>query len=265
LSLRKFFAYSITFHIFFLCAVILSTPAVKEKKLGGEIFTMLVSPDEFLAKKPPAPSIPVGRPAIPGRQMHSKPSSVLKDENQTILSEKEGPSYELPPPAKPQSSQETKGNTENLNPIKNQGKENYPMREKLFDKGIIGDIAKRDIDKEEEGVKKGTTFSLDTKGYKYLIYNRRLKERIESIWIYPPDEASKGIYGDLIIKFTILKNGTLGDIELVRTSGFKNLDDAAMKALKEGEPYWPLPDEWGMNSYTIEGHFIYTIFGYYIR
>jgi protein TonB len=265
LSLRKFFAYSITFHIFFLCAVILSTPAVKEKKLGGEIFTMLVSPDEFPAQKPPAPSIPVGRSATPSRQMPSKPSSVLKDDNRTSLSEKDRQSYEFPSPAKSQSKQETQGNTENLNPVQNHGIAGYPSREKLFDKGIIGDIAKRDLDKEEGMGKKGTTFSLDTKGYKYLIYNRRLKERIESIWIYPPDAASKGIYGDLIIKFSILKNGRLGDIELVRTSGHKDLDDAAMKALKDGEPYWPLPDEWGINTYTIEGQFIYTIYGYYIR
>jgi protein TonB len=57
----------------------------------------------------------------------------------------------------------------------------------------------------------------------------------------------------------------LGAVELIRTSGHKSLDDAAMKALKEGEPYWPLPDEWGMEAYTIEGHFIYSIYGYYIR
>jgi protein TonB len=138
-----------------------------------------------------------------------------------------------------------------------------PMREKLFDKNVIGDLAKKYIEKEDKE-KKSKIFTFDASEYKFLIYNRRLKERIENIWIYPPEAAAKGIYGDLVIKFTIMKNGKLGSVELARTSGHKNLDDAAMKALKDGEPYWPLPEEWGMENYTIEGHFIYTIYGSYI-
>jgi protein TonB len=140
----------------------------------------------------------------------------------------------------------------------------HPTRENLFDRNIVGDIAKKEIEKEAKE-KAEKTFTFDTKEYKFLIYNNRLKERIESIWLYPPDAAAQGIYGDLVIKFTIKKNGMLGAVEIIRTSGRKNLDDAALKALKNGEPYWPLPDEWGMEAYTIEGHFVYTIYGYYMR
>ena len=107
--------------------------------------------------------------------------------------------------------------------------------------------------------------ALTPKEYRFLLYNRRLKERIESIWHYPPDAAAQGIYGDLIIRFTIKKDGQIGAVELVRTSGHKNLDDAAIEALREGAPYWPLPEEWGMEGYTIEGHFVYSLYGYYIR
>ena len=139
-----------------------------------------------------------------------------------------------------------------------------PLREKLFDTSIIGDLAKREVEKKDKE-KKDTSFTFDAREYKFLLYNRRLKERIERIWVYPPDAAAQGIYGDLILRFTIKKDGTISAVELVRTSGHKNLDDSAMRALKDGSPYWPLPDEWGMESYTIEGHFIYTLYGYYIR
>ena len=183
------------------------------------------------------------------------------------------PSPSLPPapPVSPSSSpsQGRKGTSGDENLIQKPIKPQYLPREKLFDRNVIGDLAKRDIEREknerEKLQGKGRTLTLDTKDYKYLLYNERLKQRIESIWIYPHDEASRGIYGDLIIRFTIKKNGTLGAVELVRTSGYQNLDDAAMKALKDGEPYWPLPDEWGMDAYTIVGHFVYTIYGYYIR
>jgi len=144
-----------------------------------------------------------------------------------------------------------------------QEKSGPAMKEKLFDRGIIGDIAKRNIEKEERE-KKDKSFTFDTKEYRFLIYNQRLKQRIESIWVYPRDAAAQGIYGDLVIKFTIMQNGNLGSVELVRTSGHKSLDDAAIKALRDGAPYWPIPKEWGMEAYTIEGLFIYTLYGYYV-
>jgi protein TonB len=133
------------------------------------------------------------------------------------------------------------------------------LREKLFDTEVMGKIAKR----EEKEHNNSITF--DTKEFKYETYMMRLKDRIEGIWKYPPDAARRGINGDLLIEFTIKKNGKLGDVELVRTSGRRDLDEAAMQALKDGEPYWPLPDEWGKDSLTIRGHFVYSIYGTYIR
>ena len=133
------------------------------------------------------------------------------------------------------------------------------LREKLFDTEVTGKVAKR----EERGHDSGITF--DTKEFRYLAYMTRLKEKIEGIWKYPPEAARRGIYGDLEIDFTIKKNGRLGDVVLVRTSGHRDLDEAAMQALKDGEPYWPLPDEWGKDSVTIPGHFVYSFYGSYIR
>lgn len=139
----------------------------------------------------------------------------------------------------------------------------------LFDKNIIGNIEKRNIEKEKKvkkvnkvnKVNKDKPITLDTKEYKFWNYNQRLKERIESAWHYPEEAAQKGIYGDLVIKFTIRKNGQLGAAEIVRGSGYPILDKAALEALNEASPYWPLPEEWGMAAYTIEGNFVYTLGG----
>jgi protein TonB len=148
--------------------------------------------------------------------------------------------------------------------VKPPGKPDLSTREKLFDQGVIGETAMK-----KPGVKGGSrkddAITFDTAEYRFAGYMRKLKEKIESIWEYPADARKKGLYGDLRIRFTIKKDGRLGAIELLRTSGYKSLDDAAMKALKDGEPYWPLPDEWQMESYTISGHFIYTMYGYGIQ
>jgi protein TonB len=275
LSLKRFFSYSVAIHAIILVAVIFFTPAVKEKRTGGEFFTRLVSPDEFLARVPSIPPVPRVR-AVPHARPKATTPPPLIEGNKRIFPEKglsSSPSLppsaekgaspsQIPSPASPGTGIEAKPGSKGTSQQPNMFSPS--IRERLFDKNIIGDLAKRDIEKEEKE-KKDKTLTFDTSEYKFLIYNRMLKEKIESIWIYPPDEAAHGIYGDLLIRFTIKKNGRLGAVEIIRTSGHKDLDDAAMKALRDGEPYWPLPDEWGMQAYTIEGHFVYTIYGYYIR
>ena len=270
ITLRRFFAYSIALHImFFILSLIIVSP-VKNKKVE-EFFAEIVSPEEVLTPAPLIPAAPKTRPFPPSKpgnaasKLNVKPGiSISKPPTRadTQISSERGPSYSQSPSPpvytghEEASIPESKGNTRKSEvPVPS-------LKEKLFDSKVIGDIAKREIKKEET---ERRTFSFDVKEMRYLAYLRRLKERIESIWIYPTDAATRGIYGDLVIKFTIKKNGSLGAVELVRTSGYKNLDDAALRALKEAEPFWPLPDEWGMEAYTIEGHFIYTIYGYYVR
>ncbi len=134
-------------------------------------------------------------------------------------------------------------------------------REKLFDSDIIGNLAQR----EKENAKPDNSITFDTKEFKYYGYMQRLKEKIESAWHYPSEAAARGIYGDLYIRFTIKRDGKLGAVELVRTSGHKMLDDAAVKALRNAEPFWPLPENIEDDALTITGRFIYSLYGTYIR
>jgi protein TonB len=121
----------------------------------------------------------------------------------------------------------------------------------LFDKKTIEKFAHKG-----SPAKKGLTF--DTSEFKHRGYMRMLKERIEDIWKYPKEAASRGISGDLYMEFSIMRDGKLGKIELLRTSGYRELDEAAMKAVKNAEPFWPLPDDWEKDTLEIKGHFIYV-------
>jgi len=281
LNLKKCLISSLAVHAVMITIVLFFIPAPEKKKSGGELFTDLVSPEELISRKPPIlrpmqPAQDKSMPSFKPRPAAPSPTIVAK---RTPRSEK-GTLYEkmsrLSPAAKdtkaaPPSPVISNGGQDgfhgesgsgsHVGSIPKPGKIGPTLREKLFDRKVIGDLAMRNVEKEQ----KNTPLSFDTSEYRFLIYNRRLKERIESIWHYPPDAAAQGIHGDLIIRFTIKKNGQLGSAEVVRTSGHTNLDIAAIEALKEGTPYWPLPDEWGMEAYTIEGHFVYSLYGYYIR
>jgi protein TonB len=122
---------------------------------------------------------------------------------------------------------------------------------KLFDKKTIEKFAKKGPD-----ASKGLSF--DTSGFKHRGYMRMLKERIESLWKYPKGAARLRHSGALRIKFVIKRDGTLDSVNLLKTSGYNSLDEAAMKALEKASPYWPLPEDWEGDSLEITGHFIYV-------
>jgi TonB family protein len=86
-----------------------------------------------------------------------------------------------------------------------------------------------------------------------------LKERIELMWKYPSKMARRGVEGDTRVKFTIKKNGRLIDVQVIETSGYEDLDEAVIQALKDAEPYAPLPNDWEKDGLTITGNFVYSI------
>jgi periplasmic protein TonB len=247
----------------------------------------------------PAPVIPqvAPKPVVPSPQPYresKEKTMIVKEEphNESKIAKSEkNKSLPAPlpvlPPAK-MDNEKFKRPGQDRESISKPDNPKPSMKEKLFDRNVINDLAKRDMEIKEQvkkdkiplldtrqeqtyGSKGGLKnrdekkfeadkkLSFDGKELKFMLYDMKLKERIEHIWIYPPSAAARGISGDLVIRFTIMKNGKLGAVELVRTSGHKDLDDAAIKALQDASPFWPLPESWGMDSYTIDGHFIYNI------
>jgi len=279
-TIKKFLVFSLAFHLMLFLGIYF----LPEKKVNKarEFITNLISPEEL--KKPeikvkplpkltprllPSPKmVPPAGKSIPRRPLLTRRPELL--EKPVVPGEGKETGKPLPEGMRPR---ETKGGKGGVNKeegdagdTKNAvepGKPGFSARRSF--KEITEAMARKDSTGPGSRAKKDDTVTFDTEDYRYAGYMRNLRQKIESIWVYPPEAAASGIYGDLKIQFTIKKDGTLGPIELVRTSGHKMLDDAAIKALKDGEPYWPLPDSWGKDSYTILGHFVYVYGGYYIR
>lgn len=125
-----------------------------------------------------------------------------------------------------------------------------PPRNFLFDRETIEKFAQKPS-RDDRG------HSFEAPGFKHRGYMRLLKQKIERIWEYPEEMSRRGVSGDLYITFIINKDGSLRDVRLVRTSGHRELDEAAIKALKDAQPFWPLPDNWEKDGFEINGHFIY--------
>jgi protein TonB len=107
--------------------------------------------------------------------------------------------------------------------------------------------------------------TLDTDEFKFISYNKWLKIKVESVLTYPELAAVSGIQGTLYIKFDILKDGSLGDLELLKSSGYKILDDEALRAIRASAPFQPLPDNWHMDRYPIRAAVLFYLNSAYLR
>jgi protein TonB len=107
--------------------------------------------------------------------------------------------------------------------------------------------------------------TLDTDEFKFISYNRWLKIKVESVLHYPELAAVSGYQGTMYIKFDILKDGSLGSVEMLKSSGYKILDDEAVRSIRASAPFQPLPDEWKMERYSIRAAVIFYLGSGYIR
>lgn len=290
--MKRYLVYSLAFHILLLSLALFLLQGEKGKSTAP-FYARIVTPDELQKEGRPGrqrrPSIAPGRPLqkgkapkVPAQKNHSRENKAgilpsnrdsikSHEERHSVSSHEEAPISSKAIPVVPgptglpgtpghEAQDGSHGSAVNKN-IRGGVPSSKTLMEKIFDKDIIGKLAH----KEKEPPKPDANLTFDTKEFKYYGYMQRLKEKIENVWNYPQDAAERGIYGDLYIQFTIKKDGRIGAIELVRTSGHKNLDDAAIRALRNADPYWPLPDDWGNEGLTITGHFIYSLGGIYLR
>ncbi|MDV2478761.1 MAG: energy transducer TonB [bacterium] len=93
----------------------------------------------------------------------------------------------------------------------------------------------------DQNAEESEVVSLDTRDFRYISYFATIKRQIELVWNYPEEAARAGIFGELMLRFTILSNGRLEDVRLLRSSGSRLLDDEAVRAVKMANPYNRFP------------------------
>lgn len=127
----------------------------------------------------------------------------------------------------------------------------------LNPKDIINDIANKRENKEDE-------INFNKFEVKYTSYFYKFRRQLYNVWKYPQDSIIKGEQGTVRIKFSILKDGTITNINVVSGSGYSSLDRVAVDALKSMGKV-PLPDSFGLNILNVDGYFIYSIGNVWIR
>jgi protein TonB len=59
---------------------------------------------------------------------------------------------------------------------------------------------------------------------------------------YPSELRRKKLHGDLVLTVGIDRNGAVESIDVMRSSGIQEIDQAAINIVRMAAPYAPLPD-----------------------
>ncbi|NJD69340.1 MAG: hypothetical protein C3F12_07130 [Candidatus Methylomirabilota bacterium] len=124
----------------------------------------------------------------------------------------------------------------------------------------VGQYPGQGADTGEEGdtgSNGGPTVSLDSQDSRFASYLLGVKRRIESVWSYPRE--ARGLTGNLIVTFGITRDGRLGDLRLTQTSGIAPLDNEAIRAIREANPFMPFPEQMRFERLNIRAAFYYHV------
>ncbi len=100
--------------------------------------------------------------------------------------------------------------------------------------------------------------SLTAPEIQYISYFASIKRKIELVWQYPYDAAVAGIQGECLIDFVIGRNGKVESVQLIRGSGYKMLDDEAVRSVRTASPFDPIPADYKIPRLEIRGRFVYV-------
>lgn len=142
-------------------------------------------------------------------------------------------------------------------------KKNEPVKQFLPSHELIKELAKNFRPGTDADVETSRIINLDTTELKYISYMTKIKRQIDLVWTYPMLAIERGEQGTLILQFTIVSTGHLKDIRIIRSSGSKILDDAAVEAIRTAAPYPQFPKEWPEKELTIAARMEYVL-GYTI-
>jgi periplasmic protein TonB len=88
-------------------------------------------------------------------------------------------------------------------------------------------------------------------------FTKIIESWIESQWVYPDLAKHYGLHGKVTVEFTVLQNGGIDLLAVVRSSGSNLLDEEAVRAIKAAAPFPPIPRSIAANRLRIIAGFTY--------
>jgi len=103
------------------------------------------------------------------------------------------------------------------------------------------------------------TISLDTKDARYVEYATAVKMKIAKNWDYPPEARLALMEGEVLVTFSLVRDGGMAQARIEKGSGYDILDKEALRALKASVPFPSFPGSIKVNRLNIKAKFDYRL------
>lgn len=95
---------------------------------------------------------------------------------------------------------------------------------------------------------------------RYQSYFAKFARRLYQVWVYPEAAGMRGEQGTVQASFIVSRDGSISSIRILRSSGYPDLDNEVMVALKKMYGV-PLPDNYDLSTLNVNAYFRYYIGG----
>jgi len=207
-------------------------------------------------KKPQAK----GKDAVPKDNTHQ---DSLKQTPQKQTPPKQGP---VPTPTPGQGMQKSRDT--DLPKMSSKSDEHYKEDRQTAEQKKLDDIMNpKDVIEKyamgEGSVTNEDSVSMQYVKMKYQSYFYKFARRLYQVWQYPIPAGRRGEQGTVQASFVISRVGDISNIRILRSSGYPDLDNEVMYALKNMSGV-PLPDSYKLNELKVDAYFRYVINDSYI-
>jgi TonB family protein len=103
------------------------------------------------------------------------------------------------------------------------------------------------------------TVDLSDRDSKYIPYLKKLKKKISDLWGYPRQAYERKEEGDVVVKFSVNRNGRLEQALVLTSSGSGFLDQGALEVIDAAAPYDPFPGNLKLSKLHIIATFKYRL------
>jgi TonB family protein len=92
--------------------------------------------------------------------------------------------------------------------------------------------------------------------FKFPFYLKNIENKISGQWSPPPSLLQQEMV-DAIVQFNVTRRGVIESIEIEKSSGNSQFDQAALRAIYNANPLPPLPE--GLTEDSLKVHFSFTV------
>lgn len=95
---------------------------------------------------------------------------------------------------------------------------------------------------------------LDDSAYNFSSYGAILTRQLSRAWRQPRTPPKRQEYST-VVTFTVYRDGSISNIEILQSSGWRMMDESVLAALHEASPVEPLPYGYKANSIRVTAPF----------